>query len=124
MTDEGYITTLCGSVRLGKDIWDAVAQDFTLSGHIVLTVNVWGQYDHLHSEEGQKTKELLDRIHKKKIELSDQVIILKKDDYIGESTRSELEHAMNLGKPVGFIDVDHWVPASILCADLRREKVD
>jgi len=113
------VVTLCGSVRLGKEIWDTISQDLTLEGHTIFTVNVWGQYDFLHSAEGKEVKQRLDEIHKKKIKLSDQVMVLHRNLYLGDSTRSEMAYAEKLGKPILFIDVDNWFSAK--CAELRRD---
>ena len=57
------IVTLCGSVRLGRDVWDQVAEERTLQGDLVFTVNVWDKYEYLHSPEGEKAKRLLDMVH-------------------------------------------------------------
>jgi cell division protein FtsB len=46
----------------------------------------------------------LDELHKRKIDLADEVLILNVGGYIGESTRSELEYAQLLGKPVRFLE--------------------
>ena len=107
------IITLCGSVRLGREVWDKVAEDLTLQGHLVFTVNVWNQHDRLHSLEGLKDKHMLDLVHKVKIAKSDLVYVLWKDGYLGESTKSEIEHAKDRNIPLHFIDVAN-IPTSSL----------
>ena len=99
------IVTICGSVRLGKKIWDAVAEELTLKGYLVFTVNVWGQYDRLHSIEGIADKDLLDIVHKVKIANSDLVYVLWDGVHLGASTSSEIKHAEELRKPIMFINV-------------------
>ena len=102
------IVTLCGSVRLGKEIWDRMAQKLTLNGWCVFTVNVWGMYDYLHSpsEVGKSVKEQLDLIHKQKIAISNKIVVLRKEGYIGYSTRSEINFAESIGIPIEYIEVD------------------
>lgn len=98
------IITICGSVsKTSREEWDAYAQTQTLSGNIVLTVNVWGLREWLHSKEGEKQKKLLDKVHFKKIEMSDEVHILVSNNYIGESTQNEIEHANLHNKKIIFI---------------------
>lgn len=130
------IVTLCGSTRF-KDAWHAEMKRVTHEGKIVLTV---GDLD--TSEAGRTVnvpldadlKERLDVLHKRKIDLSDEVLILncklpwcsrcrmhcvydphigtsgccdapvEQRPYIGASTRSELEYARVHGKVVRFLN--------------------
>lgn len=100
--------TICGSVtNTPREIWDAHAQKLTLEGNLVFAVNVWGLRDWLHNDEiGIQQKEILDRVHKLKIARSDEVHVLRKDGYIGTSTRGEIEFAQYLQIPVKYIDCD------------------
>lgn len=45
-----------------------------------------------------------DADHKRKIDIADEVFIINKDGYIGESTRSEIEYALKIGKPVKYME--------------------
>jgi len=108
------VVTLCGSVRLGKKIWEDVAMYLNLHGYLVFTVNVWGMYEYLHTKEGKETKKLLDDIHKKKIERSNAVVVLTRNGYIGDSTRSEIRHAKKHFIPVTYLDVDKWREKAIM----------
>lgn len=49
-------------------------------------------------------KEALDELHKRKIDLSDEVLILNVGGYIGDSTRSEMVYAIENHKPVFFLE--------------------
>ena len=46
----------------------------------------------------------LARLHRHKIEMADEVLVINADGYVGESTRSEIEIAMGLGKPIRYLD--------------------
>jgi len=104
--------TLCGSVRLGKETWDQVAQELALKGNLIFTVNVWGLYDYLHTPEGEMQKKILDVAHKLKIDKSSRVVVLVKDGYIGDSTASEIAHAEDQGIPVEYFDVSRLETSS------------
>ena len=56
---------------------------------------VWDKMD-----EGtlSKTKEMLDDMHKRKIDMADYIYVINVDGYIGDSTRSEIEYAIEQGK--------------------------
>jgi hypothetical protein len=101
------IVCLCGSTRFYKEFQQANFEE-TMKGHIVLSV---GFYMHAseetHGEHIGITPEQkidLDKLHFDKIELADEVLILNKDGYIGESTRNEIEHAKALGKEIRWLE--------------------
>lgn len=48
-----------------------------------------------------KTKEMLDDMHKRNIDMADSIYVINVGGYIGESTRSEIEYAQNHGKKIG-----------------------
>ena len=45
-----------------------------------------------------KTKEMLDDMHKRKIDMVDSIYVINVGGYIGENTRSEIEYAKAHGK--------------------------
>ena len=51
-----------------------------------------------------KTKEMLDDMHKRKIDMADEIFVINVDSYIGSSTRSEIEYAQATGKPVCYLE--------------------
>ena len=107
--DVPHIVCLCGSTRFYQQFQRA-NYDETMAGNIVLTV---GFYPHAaqeaHSEqlgctEGQKIR--LDELHKRKIDLADEVFVLNVGGYIGSSTRSEIEYAEKIGRPIRYLEAD------------------
>jgi hypothetical protein len=107
------IVCLCGSTRF-KDAYIkaardetlqgkiVAARDETLQGKIVLTVGLFGH------EEGMDmsgpTKQMLDELHLRKIDLADEVLFLNVGGYLGESTTRELAYAMDQGKKVRYLE--------------------
>jgi hypothetical protein len=93
------IITLCGSARFEADFKDWNRR-LTLSGHVVFSLAVYP------SDMGSKgwytvaQKEQLDRVHKLKINASDAVFIINRNDYVGESTASELAYARQKDKQI------------------------
>lgn len=91
------VVTLCGSLRF----WDTmieVAQRLTGQGFIVLA-----PFIHLKGDEQRSDlKAMLDIMHYTKIDMSDQVYIVNVDNYIGESTRREIEYARRARKLVRY----------------------
>ena len=101
MTGKYKIITLCGSTRF-KDAFLAEQKRLTLEGHIVISVGLFG-----HSGDGEAvdkaTKEMLDDMHKRKIDLADEIFVINVGGYIGESTRSEIDYARATNKSVKYL---------------------
>ena len=51
-----------------------------------------------------KTKEMLDDMHKRKIDMADEIFVINVDGYIGESTKSEIEYALANNKKVNYLE--------------------
>ena len=51
-----------------------------------------------------KTKEMLDDMHKRKIDMADEIFVINVGGYIGDSTRSEIEYAKAHGKKVKYLE--------------------
>lgn len=96
------VITLCGSTRFKEDFL-RVQKELTLSGHIVLSVGLFG---HSGDEEvwTEGTKEMLDDMHKRKIDMSDGIYVINKDGYIGDSTKSEIKYAYEHNKTIAFLE--------------------
>lgn len=60
--------------------------------------------DHLAEHEGVATA--MDELHLRKIDLATEIFVVNRDDYIGDSTRREIEYAQVLGKPIRWYTHD------------------
>ncbi|MDO4198353.1 MAG: hypothetical protein Q4D13_05145 [Erysipelotrichaceae bacterium] len=102
MIDKYKIVTLCGSTRF-KDTFYEVQKKLTLEGCIVISVGLFGHSgdDEVWSE---GTKEMLDDMHKRKIDLADEIYVINVGGYIGSSTKSEIEYAIKTGKKVNYLE--------------------
>ena len=96
------VITLCGSTRF-RDAFMEAQKRLTLEGNIVISVGLFG---HAGDDEVWKpgTKEMLDDMHKRKIDMADEIYVINVGGYIGESTRSEIEYARRNGKAVRFLE--------------------
>ena len=103
------VITLCGSTRF-KDAFMDAQKRLTLEGNIVISVGLFGHSgDHEvweNMDEGTltRTKEMLDDMHKRKIDMADEIFVINVGGYIGSSTRSEIEYAQATGKPVHYLE--------------------
>ena len=90
------VITICGSMRFSKEMMK-IAEELELKdGYAVIqcVYNVDGQkYEGIDAS-------ILDKIHRKKIDISDAIYVVNIDGYIGNSTRTEIEYAKNNGKEV------------------------
>lgn len=93
------IVCLCGSTRF-KDKFLEWNKRLTLSGAIVLMPGVFGHSGDVITDE---QKEALDKLHKRKIAMSDLVFVIDQDGYIGNSTREEIGFAKALGTDIIYM---------------------
>ena len=102
MVGKYKVITLCGSTKFKNEFLE-VQKRLTLQGNIVLTVGLFG---HSGDDEAwsEGTKEMLDDMHKRKIDMSDEIFVINKDGYIGSSTKSEIEYAINANKKVNYLE--------------------
>ena len=96
------VITLCGSTRF-KDQFLEAQKRLTLAGNIVISIGLFG---HSGDDEvwTEGTKEMLDDMHKRKIDMADGIYVINVGGYIGQSTRSEIEYARSQGKSVEFLE--------------------
>ena len=47
---------------------------------------------------------MLDDMHKRKIDMADEIFVINVGGYIGASTRSEIEYANTTGKVVKYLE--------------------
>ena len=103
------VITLCGSTRF-KDEFMEAQKRLTLEGNIVISVGLFGHagdaevWENMDEGTLTKTKEMLDDMHKRKIDMADEIYVINVGGYIGTSTRSEIEYATRTGKAVRYLE--------------------
>ena len=103
------VVTLCGSTRF-KDEFMEAQKRLTLGGNIVISVGLFGHsgdqevWENMDEGTLTKTKEMLDDMHKRKIDMADSIYVINVGGYIGDSTRSEIEYAKQHGKGVQYLE--------------------
>ena len=102
MVNKYPVITLCGSTRF-KDAFMEAQKRLTLEGNIVISVGLFG---HSGDDEVWKpgTKQMLDDMHKRKIDMADAIYVINVGGYIGESTKSEIDYALRNGKKVYYLE--------------------
>lgn len=101
VSDKYKIITLCGSIKF-KDEFIKIQEKLTLEGNIILTPNF---FNNIKKEDiNEDFKKMLDKMHKQKIDMSDEIFVINVGGYIGESTRSEIEYAKIKGKKVSYLE--------------------
>jgi hypothetical protein len=84
--------------------WELTKQGKIVLSWCALPDSYFKGGDKTHVGDQECVKEIVDEVHKRKIDLADEVLVLNIDGYIGESTRSEINYAMAHGKPVRYIE--------------------
>lgn len=104
------VTTLCGSTRFPEAHWLA-QMHLSLMGRIVIPCGLYGHADeprgarHLTSDGDETTpeKQGLDQLHFRKIDISDGIYVVNVGGKVGESTRREVNYAIENGKDVEYM---------------------
>ena len=103
------VITLCGSTKFKEEFMN-VQKNLTLKGNIVISVGLFGHsgdnevLENMDEGTLTKTKEMLDDMHKRKIDIADEIFVINVGGYIGESTHSEIEYAKKTGKKVNYLE--------------------
>ena len=90
------IVTLCGSLKFKNEMM-TVAEKMALEGYCILTP-VYPVSDKMERTKEQLIK--LKEAHFKRIELSDAILVVNINNYIGDSTKLEINYAKKLGKEI------------------------
>ena len=91
------IITVCGSLKFQKEMME-ISEKMELLGNCVIT-----PIYPVRDDKKIYTKEeiaMFDKMHKEKIKLSNAILVVNLDGYIGESTKSEIEYAKALDKEI------------------------
>lgn len=103
------VITLCGSTRF-KDEFMKAQKDLTLKGNIVISVGLFSHsgddevWENMDEGTLTKTKKMLVDMHKRKIDMADEIFVINVGGYIGDSTKSEIEYATKTGKKVNYLE--------------------
>lgn len=91
------IITVCGSLKY-KDEMMEITEKMALQGNCMLSI----VYPTKPGKEAYtaEEKDLLRKMHKERIRLSDAILVMNADHYIGSHTKSEIEFAKSLNKEI------------------------
>ena len=92
------IITLCGSLKFQKEMM-IDTEKIALEGNCIFTP-VYPVIE--NSERTEEQMKRLKEAHFKKIELSDAILVINKNNYIGDSTKLEIEYAKKIKKEIMY----------------------
>lgn len=109
MVGKYKVITLCGSTRF-KDEFMREQKRLTLEGNIVISVGLFGHsgddevWEGMDEDTLTNTKIMLDDMHKRKIDMADEIFVINVGGYIGNSTKSEIAYAEQNDKVVRYLN--------------------
>lgn len=92
------IITVCGSLRFYKEMME-ITEKMELQGNCML-VPIFNPSKSSKEDFTEEEALMLDKMHKERIKLSDAILVINVNDYIGSSTKSEIEFAKSLNKEI------------------------
>lgn len=102
------VITLCGSTKFKKQFREAEAS-LTLQGHIVISLGFFEQSEGIEITTEQE--KLFEQLHYQKIDMSDEILVIDVNGYIGSSTRKEINYAKTKGKIIRYYSASEEVLA-------------
>lgn len=93
------VITVCGSLRFMKEIME-ITEKMDLQGNCMLSIVYPTRTD--KDDYTEEEKVVLREMHKERIKISDAILVVNVDNYIGSSTKSEIEFAKSLNKEIVY----------------------
>lgn len=98
------IITVCGSLKFKNEMIE-VAEKMELRGNCILVPIYPTNPD--KDAYTDKEADILGQMHKERIKLADAILVVNVNNYIGSSTKSEIEYAKKLNKEIiYYTDLD------------------
>ena len=92
------VITICGSMKFIQEMME-ISEKIELQGNVVLLPI----YNPSRPNKESFTIEeiaMLDKMHRERIKISDAILVVNVNGYIGDSTKSEIEFAKSLNKEI------------------------
>lgn len=115
------IITLCGSTRF-THAFQTQTWALSLRGYIVLGPAMDKQIDGLFAL-SPEDKQRIDELHFRKIDLSDEIMVLNDEGYIGQSTEDEIWYAMEYEKRIHWLEPFVSIPINPDDSSLGRRNI-
>lgn len=104
------VVVLCGSSRF-PEAFDIANLHYSMRGDIVIGLCCYGHADRpigarfltSDASENSLNKQGFDELHFRKIDLCDAIVVVNVGDYIGSSTKREIEYARLHGKDIEYM---------------------
>lgn len=124
-TTKPKIITLCGSSKfcdiMAVCAWLLERDEGSITMGLHLLPLWYPTKVESHIAEAENVATNMDNLHLCKIDLSDEIFVVNYDDYIGDSTRREVEYALAKHKPVRWFTHD---PIGITVKDMLRKAIE
>ena len=94
------IITVCGSLKFYKEMME-IAEKMELKGNCML-VPIYNPNKPSKDDFTEEEALMLDKMHKERIKLADAILVVNVNNYIGDSTKKEIEYAKSLKKEIMY----------------------
>jgi len=95
------IITIVGSMKFKKEMMEKYV-DLSLRGYVVLLpVDLRNSKDVIEPTE---VKNILSTLHKQKIDLANEILVMNINGYMGQGTYEEIGYAFSRGKHIIFLE--------------------
>ena len=113
------VITICSSLRFTEEI-KVHSERLELEGNCVLNI-IFGTKN--KEDYSQKEIQFFQKAHFKKIDISDAILVINKNGYIGESVKNEINYAKNRNKEIIYLENNEMVENKIIHNKLVRDNI-
>ena len=110
MSDKPKVVVLCGSSRYIQEMavcaWLIERDEKAIAMSLHLLPNWYPDCPDSHLAEAEGVADEMDQLHLRKIDLAEEIFVVNRRHYIGDSTRREIEYAQTHGKPIRWYTDD------------------
>lgn len=92
------VITVCGSMKFIKEMLE-ISMKIELQGNCML-LPIYSPSKTSKDDFTEEEVEVLDEMHRERIKISDAILVVNVDNYIGTSTQKEIEFAHSLNKEI------------------------
>jgi len=95
------VVAICGSMRFFETMF---AEQVRLAKEGVIALLPVIESTNNEPNLTASEKELYSQIHFQKIDMSDEILVINVNNYIGYSTSEEIKYAEKIGKPIHYME--------------------
>lgn len=102
------VICLCGSTRFTEQMlmkqWELTTNGYVVLGWCSLPTSYTQGVAEDHIAEKEGIRDVVNEMHLRKIDISDEVLVINVEGYMGDDTKREIRYAASKGIPISYLE--------------------